>query len=101
MVVSAAFHNGGSGASSSTLRTRTAFMWPRSGTSMRPGPTVAYIAPEQLEGGGSGFACDVYALGLVLHEMFTGKRAFENGSERTTPTSVTSLQKTSILWSSA
>jgi serine/threonine protein kinase len=39
--------------------------------------TVAYIAPEQLEGGESGFACDVYALGLVLLESLTGVRVFE------------------------
>ncbi len=38
--------------------------------------TMAYLAPEQLEGSGSGFACDVYALGLVLLESLTGVRAF-------------------------
>jgi hypothetical protein len=55
--------------------------------------TPAYMAPEQLAGKEVSVRSDVYALGLVLHEMFTGKRAFENGSERTTPTSVTSLAK--------
>jgi serine/threonine protein kinase len=48
--------------------------------------TPAYMAPEQLAGKEVSVRSDVYALGLVLHEMFTGKRAFENGSERTTPT---------------
>lgn len=38
--------------------------------------TMAYLAPEQFEGGGSEFACDVYALGLVLLESLTGVRAF-------------------------
>ena len=55
--------------------------------------TPAYMAPEQLAGKEVSIRSDVYALGLVLHEMFTGKRAFEDGSERTTPTSVTSLAK--------
>jgi serine/threonine-protein kinase len=55
--------------------------------------TPAYMAPEQLAGKEVSVRSDIYALGLVLHEMFTGKRAFENGSERTTPTNVTSLAK--------
>src|SRR5271165_5081636 len=55
--------------------------------------TPAYMAPEQLAGKEVSVRSDIYALGLVLHEMFTGKRAFNNGSERTTPTNVTSLAK--------
>ena len=62
------------------------------GAHLRDG-TPAYMAPEQLAGKEVSVRSDIYALGLVLHEMFTGKRAFENGSERTTPTSVTSLAK--------
>jgi hypothetical protein len=59
------------------------------GAQLRDG-TPAYMAPEQLAGKEVSVRSDIYALGLVLHEMFTGKRAFENGSERTTPTAVTS-----------
>jgi tRNA A-37 threonylcarbamoyl transferase component Bud32 len=42
--------------------------------------TPAYMAPEQIEGRETSTRTDLYALGLVLHEVFTGKRVFENAS---------------------
>ena len=39
--------------------------------------TPAYMAPEQLERGEVSVRSEVYALGLVLYELFTGKPAFE------------------------
>lgn len=38
--------------------------------------TLAYMAPEQLEGIHLSSATDIYAFGLVLFEMVTGERAF-------------------------
>jgi predicted Ser/Thr protein kinase len=40
--------------------------------------TPSYMAPEQLERGEVTARSDIYALGLVLYEVFTGKRAFES-----------------------
>jgi hypothetical protein len=38
--------------------------------------TPAYMAPEQLSGKGVSVQSDLYALGLVLYEVFTGRRAY-------------------------
>ncbi len=42
--------------------------------------TPAYMSPEQLAGDGATAKSDVYALGLVLYEIFTGKKAFEGAT---------------------
>ena len=39
--------------------------------------TPAYMAPEQLAGQDVTVRSDIFALGLVLYEIFTGRRAFE------------------------
>ncbi|MFI1582568.1 serine/threonine-protein kinase [Embleya sp. NPDC020630] len=42
--------------------------------------TVSYLAPEQILGHGSGPACDVHALGLVLLEALKGEREYPGSS---------------------
>jgi predicted Ser/Thr protein kinase len=46
------------------------------GADVRSG-TPAYMAPEQLEGREVSVHSDLYALGLVFYEMFTGRRPFD------------------------
>jgi len=64
--------------------------------------TPAYMSPEQIEGREQSVPSDIYSLGLVLYELFTGKRAFEAASlneliklrrSDITPTTPTSLVK--------
>src|SRR6185369_7998649 len=38
--------------------------------------TPAYMSPEQLDGGELTVKSDIYSLGLVLYELFTGKKAY-------------------------
>ena len=40
----------------------------------------AYMAPEQLAGREVSVKSDVYSLGLVLFELFAGKRLFEGAT---------------------
>jgi Protein kinase domain len=44
--------------------------------------TPAYMSPEQLKGTEVTARSDIYALGLVLYEVFTGKRAFDKPDSR-------------------
>ena len=63
--------------------------------------TPAYMSPEQLAGTEVTLRSDLYALGLVLYELFTGRRAFDAASvvelmqmqERAAPASITSVAK--------
>jgi eukaryotic-like serine/threonine-protein kinase len=43
--------------------------------------TLQYMSPEQLEGREADARSDIFALGLVIYEMLTGRRAFHASSQ--------------------
>jgi Tol biopolymer transport system component/predicted Ser/Thr protein kinase len=65
--------------------------------------TFQYMSPEQVEGKEADARSDIFALGAVLYEMATGKRAFEGKSAASAmaavlerdPAPISSLQPTS------
>lgn len=61
------------------------------GTSGSRAGTPAYMAPEQLAGKEVTARTDLFALGLVLYEVFTGKRAYEGVNRATPPVRPSSL----------
>ena len=58
--------------------------------------TFQYMAPEQLEGQEADARSDLWALGCVLYEMATGKRAFQGKSQASLITSIMGSQPAPI-----
>jgi dipeptidyl aminopeptidase/acylaminoacyl peptidase len=50
--------------------------------------TVGYMAPEQVRGQSVDGRADLFALGTVLYEMLTGRRAFERDTSADTMTAI-------------
>ena len=50
--------------------------------------TVQYMSPEQIEGKEADARSDIFAMGTVLYEMATGKRAFEGKSQLTVASAI-------------
>ena len=58
--------------------------------------TMAYMAPEQLEGKPTDARSDIFAFGAVLYEMLTGRQAFEGSSQASLIAAIMSAEPTPI-----
>jgi serine/threonine protein kinase len=58
--------------------------------------TFQYMSPEQIEGREADARSDIFALGAVLYEMVTGKRAFEGKTAATAMAAVLEREPPSI-----
>lgn len=58
--------------------------------------TMQYMAPEQLEGKEADVRSDIFALGAIMYEMATGKRAFQGNSNAALIASIISQEPISM-----
>jgi TolB-like protein/Tfp pilus assembly protein PilF len=65
----------------------------RAGTTLG---TVAYISPEQTVGGDVDHRADIWALGVVLYEMLTGKLPFSGEHEQAVSYSIVNIEHESL-----
>jgi eukaryotic-like serine/threonine-protein kinase len=50
--------------------------------------TVGYMAPEQVRGGATDARSDIFAFGVILYEMLTGRRPFQKGTPAETMSAI-------------
>jgi Tol biopolymer transport system component len=50
--------------------------------------TVGYMAPEQVRGGAADARTDIFAFGVILYEMLTGRRAFQKDTSAETMSAI-------------
>ncbi|HET9385674.1 MAG TPA: protein kinase, partial [Gemmatimonadales bacterium] len=58
--------------------------------------TFQYMAPEQLEAKDADARTDVFAFGLVLHEMITGRRVFEGKTQASLIAAIMNLEPPAV-----
>ena len=63
--------------------------------------TLRYMAPEQLEGRDVDARTDIFAFGVVLYEMVTGKKAFDSRSQASLTAAILDSEPDSIATSTA
>jgi Tol biopolymer transport system component len=58
--------------------------------------TVGYMAPEQVRGQAADARSDIFSFGAVLHEMLTGRRAFQRDTAAETMTAILKDEPTAL-----
>ena len=85
--------HGSADSSLSSLPTRTG----DSVVSRMGAVAIQYTAPEQLEGKEADARTDIFAFGVVLYEMATGRKAFEGKTEPLLISAITTAEPQSLL----